>query len=90
MRSLAFVGTKLMIMDKPPTLAQAVSGRVGDPRGRRSMAAAMFAAAFALNNDDAGAFVTFLAFLGTAVTVLFRVGVMGWLSAPFLSGTSGC
>ena len=45
------------------------------------MAAALFAAAFALNNDDAGSFVTFLAFLGDRHHVLFRVGVMGWLSA---------
>jgi branched-chain amino acid transport system permease protein len=46
-----------------------------------TMAAAMFAAAFALNNDEAGSFVTFLAFLATAIIVLLRVGVMGWLSA---------
>ena len=79
---LAFVGTKLMIMDKPPTLAQAVAKPALEILAVSvTMAVAMFAAAFALNNDDAGAFVTFLAFLGTAVIVLMRVGVMGWLSA---------
>jgi len=79
---LAFVGTKLMIMDRPPTLAQAVAKPALEILAVSvTMAVAMFAAAFALNNDDAGAFVTFLAFLGTAVIVLIRVGVMGWLSA---------
>jgi branched-chain amino acid transport system permease protein len=44
------------------------------------MGAALFATAFALNIDDGGTFVSFIAFLGTFVAVLFRVGVMGFLS----------
>jgi len=79
---LAFVGTKLMVMDKPPTLAEAVAKPALEILAvSLTMAAAMFAAAFALNNDEAGSFVTFLAFLATAIIVLLRVGVMGWLSA---------
>ena len=44
------------------------------------MGAALFATAFALNIDDGGTFVAFIAFLGAFVAVLFRVGVMGFLS----------
>ena len=44
------------------------------------MGAALFATAFALNIDDGGAFVSFVAFLGAFIAVLFRVGVMGFLS----------
>ena len=37
------------------------------------MGAALFATAFALNIDDGGTFVSFIAFLGTFVAVLFPV-----------------
>jgi len=78
---LAFAGTRLMIPDQPPTLYQAqtrpwleilIIAVV--------MGAALFATAFALNIDDGGTFVSFIAFLGTFVAVLFRVGIMGFLS----------
>jgi branched-chain amino acid transport system permease protein len=77
----AFVGTKLMLPDQPPTLAQAtLRPWLEILTIAVLMAAALFAAAFALNIDDGGSFVTFIAFVGGVVAVLFRVGVMGFLS----------
>jgi branched-chain amino acid transport system permease protein len=77
----AFVGTKLMVADKPATLFQAsLRPWLEILAIAVLMAAALFAAAFALNIDDGGSFVTFVAFLGAVVAVLFRVGVMGFLS----------
>ncbi|MBA3529473.1 MAG: branched-chain amino acid ABC transporter permease [Propionibacteriaceae bacterium] len=79
---LAFVGTKLMLAERPPTLA-AVTAKpwVEIAAIALLMALALFGTAFALNNDDAGSFVSFLAFAGTIIAVLFRTGAMGWLSA---------
>jgi branched-chain amino acid transport system permease protein len=77
----AFVGTKLMRVDRPATLAAVTLAAWLEILAIAVlMAAALFAAAFALNIDDGGSFVTFLAFLGAVVAVLFRVGVMGYLS----------
>jgi branched-chain amino acid transport system permease protein len=45
------------------------------------MAAALFGIAYALDTDDAGAFVSFIAFAGAMIAALFALGVMGWLSA---------
>ncbi len=80
--ALAFVGTRLMPAGRPPTLSSAtlpawleiVSIAV-------VMAVALFGAAFALSNDDGGAFVTFIAFAGAVVAILIRTGVMGFLSS---------
>jgi branched-chain amino acid transport system permease protein len=80
--ALAFVGTRLMPVGRPPTLSSAtlpawleiVSIAV-------VMAVALFGAAFALSNDDGGAFVTFIAFAGAVVAILIRTGVMGFLSS---------
>ncbi len=78
---LAFAGTKLMVMDKPPTITHAVAKPALEILAiALVMAGALFGTAFALGNDDAGSFVTFIAFLGAFIAVLFRVGVMGWLS----------
>jgi branched-chain amino acid transport system permease protein len=78
---LAFVGTKLMRVDKPATLSQATLRPWLEILAIAVlMAAALFATAFALNIDDGGTFVTFIAFIGAVVAVLFRVGVMGFLS----------
>ena len=78
---LAFVGTKLMRVDKPATLSQATLRPWLEILAIAVlMAAALFATAFALNIDDGGTFVTFVAFIGAVVAVLFRVGVMGYLS----------
>jgi branched-chain amino acid transport system permease protein len=77
----AFVGTKLMLADQPATLFQATLKPWLEILAiALLMAAALFAVAFALNIDDGGTFVTFVAFVGAAMAVLFRVGVMGFLS----------
>jgi branched-chain amino acid transport system permease protein len=79
--ALAFVGTRLMIMDKPATLSQTqLRPTLEILLVAVVMGAALFATAYALNIDDGGAFVSFIAFLGTFIAVLFRVGVMGFLS----------
>ena len=79
--ALAFVGTRLMIMDQPPTLARAqLRPTLEILLIAVVMGAALFATAFALNIEDGGAFVSFVAFLGAFIAVLFRVGAMGFLS----------
>ena len=78
----AFVGTRLMLADQPPTLmAAAAKPWLEILAVAVAMGLVLFATAFALNNDDAGAFVTFIAFIGAVFAVLSRVGVLGWLSA---------
>jgi branched-chain amino acid transport system permease protein len=78
---LAFGGTRLMIPDQPATLAQAqIRPALEILLIAVVMGAALFATAFALNIDDAGTFVCFVAFLGAFVAVLSRVGIMGFLS----------
>jgi branched-chain amino acid transport system permease protein len=68
-------------MDQPATLSQAmIRPTLEILLIAVVMGAALFAIAFALNIDDAGTFVTFVAFLGAFIAVLFRVGVMGFLS----------
>ncbi len=44
------------------------------------MAAVLFGTAFALDDDDGGSFISFVAFVGTVLAVLFGLGVMGWMS----------
>jgi branched-chain amino acid transport system permease protein len=79
---LAFVGTRLVAPGAAPTLY--------DARARSwlellaivvVMAAALFGLAYALDNDDAGVFVSFVVFVGAVIAALFSLGVMGWLSA---------
>ena len=78
---LAFAGTRLMVPDQPPTLSHTqIKPALEILLIAVVMGAALFATAFALNIDDGGTFVCFLAFLGAFVAVLFRVGVMGFLS----------
>lgn len=79
--ALAFIGTKLMLVDRAPNLG----GLVLKPwmeilAVALMMALALFGAAFALNMDDGGSFVSFLGFIGAIIAVLFATGVMGWLS----------
>ena len=77
----AFVGTKLMVADPPPTLISAeLKPWLEILAIAALMAVSLFAVAYALNIDDGGEFVAFVAFIGAAVAVLFRVGVMGFLS----------
>jgi branched-chain amino acid transport system permease protein len=77
----AFVGTKLMLVDQPATLFRATLKPALEILAiALLMAAALFAVAYALNLDEGGPFVTFIAFVGSAVAVLFRVGAMGFLS----------
>jgi branched-chain amino acid transport system permease protein len=79
---LAFMGTRLMVADKTPNLE-----RITLPAWLEILAVAvvmagvLFASAYALNLSDGGAFVAFLAFLGTVIAVMIRTGAMGWLSA---------
>jgi branched-chain amino acid transport system permease protein len=78
---LAFVGTKLMPAGRPPTLASAVlPAWMEIATIAVLMAAALFGAAYALSNDDGGAFVTFIAFAGAVIAILIRCGVMGFVS----------
>jgi branched-chain amino acid transport system permease protein len=78
----AFVGTRLVAPGPAPTLY--------DARARSwlellaivlVMAGALFGIAYALGNDDAGTFVSFVVFVGGVIAALFGLGVMGWLSA---------
>ena len=78
----AFVGTRLMLVEQPANLMTAVAKPWLEILAVAAMMGLiLFALAFALNNDDAGTFVSFIAFIGTVLAVLVRVGVMGWLSA---------
>ena len=71
-----------MVLDKPPTVAEAILKPWMEIAAvALVMAAAMFTAAFALDQDDGGTFVSFLAFIGTIVAVAIRTGIMGWLGA---------
>ena len=79
---LAFVGTRLQPVTRPATLYRAAARSWLELLAIAVvMAGALFATAYALDNDDAGTFVSFIAFVGAVIAVLFGVGVMGWLSA---------
>src|SRR5215211_6884883 len=65
---LAFAGTRLMIPDQPATLSHAqIRPALEILLIALVMGAALFATAFALNIDDGGTFVCFLAFLAAFV-----------------------
>jgi branched-chain amino acid transport system permease protein len=79
--ALAFAGTRLMVSDRPATLSQAkLRPALEILLVAVVMGIALFATAYALNIDDGGTFVCFVAFLSALVAVFFRVGVMGFLS----------
>lgn len=77
---LAAVATPFLPDSPEPTLA-----RLKSPTWLQivgivlMMAGVLFAAAFALNQTDAGAFLTFVAFLVGVVLVLRQLGVMAWI-----------
>ena len=77
----AFVGTRPLAIERPPTLALA---RLAAPWEIAAIAAVMlvllFGAAYALDREDPGVFVTFVSFAAVAVAVLSRSGVLGWLA----------
>ncbi|HET9649571.1 MAG TPA: branched-chain amino acid ABC transporter permease [Microlunatus sp.] len=78
---LAFVGTRLMVSERRPTLSAAVAKPWIEILAIAAlMALALFGAAFALNHDDGGSFVSILAAAGGFIAVLSRTGVMGWLT----------
>ncbi|MET0693653.1 MAG: branched-chain amino acid ABC transporter permease [Propionibacteriaceae bacterium] len=78
---LAFVGTKLMPPGRRPTLHGATLAPWLEILSIAViMAAALFGAAFALDNDDGGSFLSFLAFAGAVIAILIRTGVMSFLS----------
>ena len=78
----AFVGTRLMLVEQPPTLMASVAKPWLEILAVAVvMGLVLFASAFALNLEDGGSFVAFVAFVGAVFAVLIRVGVMGWLSA---------
>ncbi len=79
---VAFVGTRLIAPGPEPTLYGAQARDWLELLAVVVvMAAALFGTAYALDNDDAGTFVSFIAFAGTVIAALFAVGAMGWLSA---------
>jgi branched-chain amino acid transport system permease protein len=79
---LAFAGTRLMLVDRAPNLFGAVAKPWIEILAiALVMALALFGAAFALNMDDGGSFVSFLGFIGTIIAVLITSGAMGFLSA---------
>ena len=77
---VAIAATLFLPDSRTPSL-----GRVKSPKWLQIvgiallMGSALFAAAFALNQNDAGAFLTFAAFLVSIVLVLRQFGVFGWL-----------
>lgn len=80
--ALAFVGTKLMPADPAPNLVGLKTPAWLEILAIAVvMALALFGAAFALNMDDGGSFVSLLGFIGAVIAVLITSGVMGWLSA---------
>ncbi len=79
---LAFAGTRLVASGPEPTLHRAQARSALELLAIVVvMAAALFGIAYALDNDDAGTFVSFIAFAGAVLAALFAFGVMGWLSA---------
>jgi branched-chain amino acid transport system permease protein len=79
---LAFAGTRLMLVDRAPNLFGAVAKPWIEILAiALVMALALFGAAFALNMDDGGSFVSFLGFICTIIAVLITSGAMGFLSA---------
>lgn len=78
---VAFVGTRLMIVGRNPNLAAAATPAwVGIFGIAAAMGAVLFAAFYGLGQDDPGTFVAFIVFAIAVVLVLFRLGVMAWLS----------
>jgi branched-chain amino acid transport system permease protein len=79
---LAFVGTELMEPEPTrPTLVLAVAKPWIEILAIAVvMALVLFGAAFALNHDDGGSFISFLAAVGGFVAVLYRTGVNSWLA----------
>ena len=78
---VAFVGTRLMPAEKPPTIGAAVGPAwVEILAVAVLMALALFAAAFALDQEDGGTFVSFLAFVAAVIIVVIKTGMMGWFS----------
>jgi branched-chain amino acid transport system permease protein len=79
---LGWLGTWLMVPDKPSTLER---GQLPAPVEILVVAVTMFAAfvaaAYSLGIEDGGAFLVFLAFVGAVIAILYRVGVMGYISA---------
>ncbi|WP_152361735.1 branched-chain amino acid ABC transporter permease [Microlunatus speluncae] len=78
---IAFAGTRLLAPAPDPGF-----GRLEAPVVVEILAVAVFmgaafsAVVFALDFDDGGGFVCFIAFLGAAAAVLIRGGVMAWYS----------
>jgi len=79
---LAFVGTRLLEPGPASNLAGARLPAWSEILAiALTMLLAFFAAAYALNIDDGGAFLIFLAFIGGVVAMAFRSGLMAFLSA---------
>jgi branched-chain amino acid transport system permease protein len=79
---LAFGGTRLLMLDPTPNLAAAKLPAWAEILViALTMLLGFFAAAYALNIDDGGGFLIFLAFLGGVVSVAFGTGLIGFLSA---------
>jgi branched-chain amino acid transport system permease protein len=77
---LAAVATPFLPDSPPPTLARVKSPNWAQILGIVvMMAAILFAAAFALNQTDAGAFLTYVSFLVGVVLVVRQLGVLAWI-----------
>ncbi|MFC7624036.1 branched-chain amino acid ABC transporter permease [Microlunatus sp. GCM10028923] len=78
---IAFAGTRLIAPAPEPLFGQFDASAVVEIVAVAVlMGAAFFAVVFALDFDDGGGFVCFVAFVGVAAAVLFRAGVMSWYS----------
>lgn len=79
---VALVGSRLLVSGRPPRLARRVPPAwLGILSIAAAMAVVLYAAYYGLDQEDAGGFVSFVVVAIGAVAVLFRLGVMRWLSA---------
>lgn len=78
---IAFAGTRLIAPAPEPRFGELEAPAVVEILAVAAfMGAAFFAVVFALDFDDGGGFVCFVAFVGIAAAVLLRSGVMAWYS----------
>ena len=78
---VAFFGSRLLLGGREPYLDRVPRYPVLEILGITvMMATLLFAAAYALNQDDGGVFLSLLAGLGALAAVILRTGIGGWLS----------
>ncbi len=78
---VAFAGSRLLIPGREPYLDRVPKFPVLEIIGIALMLAViLFAAAYALNQDDGGVFLVLLAGIGVLTAIALRTGLGGWLS----------